>query len=841
MSKRFRVAFSFAGATRNYVAAVAEILSQHFGRDAILYDKYHEGEFSRPDLALYLPKLYKEEADLVVGVFCKDYLTKEWCGLEWRAIYSLVKHGVESSLLLSRYDYVEPEGLFGLAGFTNLEKKMPCQFADLILERLASNEGKARDFFKIESKDSTVTDAGVLMQQHSTIDTTIRHPIHNLPKRTYQTLIGREEDLNKLITRLSFDEFYERIITLIGIGGVGKTTLALEAAYAYLDTWKKGDPLNDNFFDLIVFATAQKSRLSPHGITEGRGTVPVRTLQDLCFEIAKVSGQNALKHAQPARLVSKLHQFLSSGNNKTLIILDNLEDIEDEDTHEILEFFRSVKNSKIKVIITTRNSDRYDLNLVHLNDVESAELICCLLVQNNLFAPEEFKLQLQQLSGGIPLAIKYSIGILSLKGDPILALDMIKDPEGDLAVYCFEKLFLILKQDYPCAYRFLLVLSLTPCGFTRSILFDVYEIKQSDINSACESLSQLCRCSLVYQENDFYRLLPLTRHYILSKLEKDLDLSRRVHSSLVRVYVDIARVKGGEDQGEWHHQYDQINKEWGNFRSIFESCLSEGDFLNAKLLWQTLCQFTYLYGYWTDREIWTDRLLELSTKKGDNGFLAEIMSAKAWICLLRETDENLQNAKDLLKNAWNLRQHCNPFVRSTIALNLAVVYTRDKKFKNADYWFIQQHKKVVKDFGRYMLNSQYKRLELRFLLYFAERYYRDSSYDTAFKIYRQVVNKAGKINWLRFKVKAIERMAYLHIINKRYDDAREILDAWYPVMKRNNDIRRIAFFQRDYAELEFQLRNFADASCWAIQAQKIFIDLGMELRSASMKKYILDQ
>jgi tetratricopeptide (TPR) repeat protein len=216
------------------------------------------------------------------------------------------------------------------------------------------------------------------------------------------------------------------------------------------------------------------------------------------------------------------------------------------------------------------------------------------------------------------------------------------------------------------------------------------------------------------------------------------------------------------------------------------------------------------------------------------------MSAKAWICLLRETDENLQNAKDLLKNAWNLRQHCNPFVRSTIALNLAVVYTRDKKFRNADYWFIQQHKKVVKDFGRYMLNSQYKRLELRFLLYFAERFYRDSSYDTAFKIYRQVVNKAGKINWLRFKVKAIERMAYLHIISKRYDDAREILDDWYPVMKRNNDIRRIAFFQRDYAELEFQLRNFAEASRWAIQAQKIFIDLGMELRSASMKKYILD-
>lgn len=820
MSKRFRVALSFSSDKRNYVEAVADILSKHFGKDAILYDIYHEAELARADLAFYLPRLYKEEADLVVVVFCKDYSAKDWCGLEWRAVFSLLKEKDDLSLLLSRFDFIEPNELHGLAGFTDLDEKTPRQFADLILGRLAINEGKSRDYYT----KSIQNDIDKLRSQ------SVRH---NLPKRSYHKLIGRQKDLQELKKRISFDEFYERIITLIGIGGVGKTTLALEAAYSYIDTQD-----GCNMFDLIVFATAQKNSLSPKGITEINDSSPVRTLRGLCLDIARVSDQFALRQEHPYKLVYKLHQFLSSGIYMTLIILDNLEEIEDADTREILEFFKTVKSSKIKVIITTRKSDHYDLNLLHLDAEEAMELINSLLARYNLFATDEFKNRLQLLSGGIPLAIVYSIGILSLKSDPKLALDMLIDPQGDLAAYCFEKLFFILKQDHPLSYRLLLALSLTPYGFTRSILFDIYKIRQSEINSASDSLGQLCRCSLVYQENDFYRLLPLTRYYVLGKLENDFDLSRRVYECLVNVYVDIARINGGEDQGEWHRKYDVLNKEWGNFRCIVESCLSEGDFENAKLLWQSLCRFTYLYAYWTDREIWTDCLMHLSTQRSDNRFLAELMSAKAWIAILRETDENLRHAKDLLTNAWTIKQYCSPYIRCTIALNLAIYYARTEQFEKADYWFIQQHKKAVKDYRHLMRDYEYKRLELRFLLYFAERFYRNMNNNTAYKIYLQVVKKADAINWLRFKVKAFERLAYLQIKERNFKDAREILDTWYPVMERNHDVRRMAFFQRDYAELEFQLQNFAESSRWARMAMEIFSDLGMENRSNAMQKYI---
>src|SRR5260370_5657265 len=90
-AKRFRVAFSFAGKARDFVSKVAAILAKRFGETAMLYDKFHNAEFSRSDLAFYLPDLYEKEADLVVAVFCPDYDKKEWCGLEWNAIYGLLK------------------------------------------------------------------------------------------------------------------------------------------------------------------------------------------------------------------------------------------------------------------------------------------------------------------------------------------------------------------------------------------------------------------------------------------------------------------------------------------------------------------------------------------------------------------------------------------------------------------------------------------------------------------------------------------------------------------------------------------------------------------------------
>ena len=76
--KRFRVAFTFAGEKREFVAEIASILATRLGEASILYDKYHEAEFARRDLAFYLPDLYHQNSDLIVVVFSADYDESEW-------------------------------------------------------------------------------------------------------------------------------------------------------------------------------------------------------------------------------------------------------------------------------------------------------------------------------------------------------------------------------------------------------------------------------------------------------------------------------------------------------------------------------------------------------------------------------------------------------------------------------------------------------------------------------------------------------------------------------------------------------------------------------------------
>src|SRR4028118_797588 len=110
-SRRFRIAFSFAGEKRDFVEQVAALLAKRFGKDAILYDKYHEAEFAAYDLGIRLPKLYSEESDLIVPVLCPDYDHKRWTGWEWVHIYGLLTKEDGRRVMPSRFKHALAAGL----------------------------------------------------------------------------------------------------------------------------------------------------------------------------------------------------------------------------------------------------------------------------------------------------------------------------------------------------------------------------------------------------------------------------------------------------------------------------------------------------------------------------------------------------------------------------------------------------------------------------------------------------------------------------------------------------------------------------------------------------------
>jgi hypothetical protein len=59
-NKRFKVALSFAGERRDYIAQVAELLASELGKDKVFYDAWYKAELARPNLDVYLQTIYHQ-------------------------------------------------------------------------------------------------------------------------------------------------------------------------------------------------------------------------------------------------------------------------------------------------------------------------------------------------------------------------------------------------------------------------------------------------------------------------------------------------------------------------------------------------------------------------------------------------------------------------------------------------------------------------------------------------------------------------------------------------------------------------------------------------------------
>jgi len=112
--KRFSVALSFPGEYRSLVKQIADGLSGLFTRERILYDRYHQAEFARPNLDIYLQNLYENESELVVIFICSAYDEKEWCGIEWRALRALMNSKkADDRIMFLKCGEGSVAGLFG--------------------------------------------------------------------------------------------------------------------------------------------------------------------------------------------------------------------------------------------------------------------------------------------------------------------------------------------------------------------------------------------------------------------------------------------------------------------------------------------------------------------------------------------------------------------------------------------------------------------------------------------------------------------------------------------------------------------------------------------------------
>jgi hypothetical protein len=142
-TRRFRIALSFPGEHRRLVQRVADRLSAAVGRERVLYDKYYEAELARVDLDVYLPRLYREQADLIVLFLCPEYAAKRWCRLEWRYIRQLIATLDADRIMLVSVGPpgdLSEIGLLPGDGYVDIDRRPASEIAALILQRLGGDE-----------------------------------------------------------------------------------------------------------------------------------------------------------------------------------------------------------------------------------------------------------------------------------------------------------------------------------------------------------------------------------------------------------------------------------------------------------------------------------------------------------------------------------------------------------------------------------------------------------------------------------------------------------------------------------------------------------------------------
>lgn len=137
---RFKVALSFPGEKREYVGRVANELKKHLPKGSVFYDRDFTAQLARPNLDTLLQRVYLNNSDLVVVFLSAEYETKEWCGLEWRAIREIIKNKSDHAIMLMRFDNTAISGLFSHDGYVDLNVFDPVQAARFILERIRLGE-----------------------------------------------------------------------------------------------------------------------------------------------------------------------------------------------------------------------------------------------------------------------------------------------------------------------------------------------------------------------------------------------------------------------------------------------------------------------------------------------------------------------------------------------------------------------------------------------------------------------------------------------------------------------------------------------------------------------------
>jgi len=421
----------------------------------------------------------------------------------------------------------------------------------------------------------------------------------NLPRRPF--FVGRENELRAVFQSLQPDS-RTFIIGIEGIGGVGKSALALEVSYRCIES---------DLFESIIWISAKESILTLHGIEP---IIPeAKSLSDILITIGSTLGNNTIGNLSMGDQIKKAYNLLA--RRTTLLVLDNFECLSKNEQTGILDFLRK-SPSTLKIVITSRErvAEGQIIRLQGLSFEESNALLEWDAQQKNIQLTADQNKVLTDLTGGLPLALLWVQGQIAVLGYSVnQVLDKLSlGGDTPILLYCFNHSWNLLRHTNE--RRILFVLALHPDAVSREALREITEIEDDDGFDI--AVSDLLQLTLIEHEpdKDYFSILPLTRKYIRTQFVTDRTFINRAELKMAQYYLKLLSKKSSFK--EWRG-YDELLLDRNNILGVAQWCYkslqrkrtrSNALAKKSKNIAETLVQIGIQFGsvlwqraYWYDR------------------------------------------------------------------------------------------------------------------------------------------------------------------------------------------------------------------------------------------------
>ncbi|TPX25061.1 hypothetical protein DIZ76_010510 [Coccidioides immitis] len=335
----------------------------------------------------------------------KDFIAR-WRGHyeEGRYFRFSVDHGIEN-LDLAEY---RAQGLIEAAAddyIHHQEQKFKIQSCVQNLLKKEINAGK-----DIENAIQRFQQSSPLPEAEP-LDSEFTVPFDLTGIRYTAQFIGRVSELAQLRELLLSNEFNRRkVVVLQGLGGIGKTQLAIEFARRYQES-----------FSSIFWISGKTREMLLHSLASVTRRLASDQNDEAIVEDMKDS-KGIEKRAKEA-----LNWFALKGNNKWLIIFDNVDkdpsgEVEDDEAFPVEDFFPGADQGAI--IITTRLRQLQELgDFIHLRTMAQDDALELLAAsgKSSVFKDENDDwnsetLELIKKLDGLPLAIVLAGSYISRTG-----------------------------------------------------------------------------------------------------------------------------------------------------------------------------------------------------------------------------------------------------------------------------------------------------------------------------------------------------------------------------------------------------------------------------------------